>query len=81
MPIIHLRTKDISNINRKHKNQGLNNALQNYMFTMVTDPSENVSRESLRVLTELHRKRTWYSTIFSPHFLYSFLFLLLFVKE
>ncbi len=81
MPTIHFETEDITNINRKHKNQGLNNALQNYMFTMVTDPSENVARESLRVLTELHRKRTWYSSISFTSLSLIFFILIVILKE
>lgn len=50
---------DITNINKKHKNQNLNHALQNFMFTMMKDPNEMAAKESLKVMIELYRKRVW----------------------
>eukprot|EP01116_Phalansterium_solitarium_P020621 TRINITY_DN6131_c0_g3_i1.p1 TRINITY_DN6131_c0_g3~~TRINITY_DN6131_c0_g3_i1.p1 ORF type:complete len:836 (-),score=300.68 TRINITY_DN6131_c0_g3_i1:150-2657(-) len=50
---------DIKKINAKHRNNKLNTTLQNFMFTMMQDPSEIAAKKSLDVMVELYHKRIW----------------------
>jgi protein SDA1 len=51
---------DIEKSNKKKKNNQLNRTLQNFMYTMLKDTSQQANRESLGVMIELWRKRVWY---------------------
>lgn len=55
---------DIEKCNKKKKNLQLNKTLQNFMYTMLRDSSQQASRESLAVMIELWRKRVWYVFFF-----------------
>uniref|UniRef100_A0A6B2KY64 Protein SDA1 n=1 Tax=Arcella intermedia TaxID=1963864 RepID=A0A6B2KY64_9EUKA len=52
---------DISKENSKRKSVELNKALQNFMYTMLSEESSTTSapRESLKILIELFRKKIW----------------------
>lgn len=50
---------DIKNLNAKHKNNKINNALQNFMFTMMQDANEVCAKKAIDVMIELYRKRLW----------------------
>jgi protein SDA1 len=52
---------DIKNINEKHKNQKMNRTLQNFMYTMLNDPSDIAAKKSLDVMIDLYRKRIWFA--------------------
>lgn len=52
---------DIKNINEKHKNQKMNRTLQNFMYTMLNDPSDIAAKKSLDVMIDLNRKRIWFA--------------------
>ncbi len=57
---------DIKNINEKHKNQKMNRTLQNFMYTMLNDPSDIAAKKSLDVMIDLYRKRIWFASSPSP---------------
>eukprot|EP00092_Neocalanus_flemingeri_P019099 GFUD01020689.1.p1 GENE.GFUD01020689.1~~GFUD01020689.1.p1 ORF type:complete len:677 (-),score=233.24 GFUD01020689.1:31-2061(-) len=50
---------DIKNINAKGKDQKLNGALQNYMFTMLKDSATIAAKTSLDVMISLYKKNVW----------------------
>lgn len=50
---------DIKNINAKHKNNKVNNTLQNFMYTMLRDSNVLAAKKSLDVMVELYRKNVW----------------------
>mmetsp|Transcript_9692 Transcript_9692/g.35495 ORF Transcript_9692/g.35495 Transcript_9692/m.35495 type:complete len:750 (-) Transcript_9692:1617-3866(-) len=51
---------DIREVNKKHRNESTNKALQNFLFEMVADTeSESVARRSLSVLVDLYRRGVW----------------------
>eukprot|EP00163_Fabomonas_tropica_P018404 TRINITY_DN3270_c0_g1_i2.p1 TRINITY_DN3270_c0_g1~~TRINITY_DN3270_c0_g1_i2.p1 ORF type:complete len:710 (+),score=171.06 TRINITY_DN3270_c0_g1_i2:123-2252(+) len=50
---------DIKNLNNKHRNNKVNNALQNFMFTMLQDSSVVAARKSLDVMIELYERKIW----------------------
>ncbi|KAK4877569.1 hypothetical protein RN001_010075 [Aquatica leii] len=50
---------DIKNLNSKHKNGKLNATLQNFMFTMLRDPSTRAAKMSLDIMIELYKKNVW----------------------
>jgi len=52
---------DIKNLNEKHRNQKVNRTLQNFMYTMLNDPSEIAAKKSLDVMIDLYRKRIWFA--------------------
>jgi protein SDA1 len=53
--------KDIKNLNRKHKNNRVNNSLQNFLLTMMEHYSSypKAARKAHQILIELYRKRIW----------------------
>lgn len=50
---------DIKAQNRKHRNERLNRALQNFMYSMLADDNETAAKKSLAVLMELYRRGVW----------------------
>ncbi|XP_042323222.1 protein SDA1 homolog [Sceloporus undulatus] len=50
---------DIKNVNAKHKNNKLNTALQNFMYTMLQDSNPTAAKISLDVMIELYRRNIW----------------------
>jgi protein SDA1 len=50
---------DVRNINRQTNNQQLNKTLQNFMFTMISDPNPIAAKKSLDVMIELYRRKVW----------------------
>ncbi|XP_054612865.1 protein SDA1 homolog [Dunckerocampus dactyliophorus] len=50
---------DIKNINAKHKNNKVNTALQNFMYTMLTDRNPIAAKISLDVMVELYKRNIW----------------------
>merc|ERR1712130_609194 len=50
---------DIKNINANGKDQKLNGALQNYMFTMLKDNVTIAAKTSLDVMISLYKKNVW----------------------
>ena len=51
---------DVREVNKKHRNEGINKALQNFLFEMVADTeSESVARRALSVLVSLYRRGVW----------------------
>ena len=50
---------DIKNINANGKDQKLNGALQNYMFTMLKDNATIAAKTSLDVMISLYKKNVW----------------------
>ena len=50
---------DIKNINSKHKNNQVNTALQNFMFSMLKESSATAAKMSVDVMIELYRKNIW----------------------
>lgn len=50
---------DIKNINAKHKNNKVNTALQNFMYTMLRDSNATAAKISLDVMIELYKRNIW----------------------
>eukprot|EP01117_Protostelium_nocturnum_P009869 TRINITY_DN3518_c0_g3_i2.p1 TRINITY_DN3518_c0_g3~~TRINITY_DN3518_c0_g3_i2.p1 ORF type:complete len:598 (-),score=268.80 TRINITY_DN3518_c0_g3_i2:559-2352(-) len=50
---------DIKNLNLKHRNNKVNNTLQNFMFGMLQDSSEIAARKSMEIMIELYRRKIW----------------------
>uniref|UniRef100_A0A8D2NQB7 Protein SDA1 n=1 Tax=Zosterops lateralis melanops TaxID=1220523 RepID=A0A8D2NQB7_ZOSLA len=50
---------DIKNVNAKHKNNKVNTALQNFMYTMLRDSHPTAAKISLDVMVELYRRNIW----------------------
>lgn len=50
---------DIRRLNMKHKSNGVNKALQNFMYTMLQDASEVAAKRSLDVMVDLYRRGIW----------------------
>merc|ERR1712106_1228858 len=50
---------DIKNINANGRDQKLNGALQNYMFTMLKDNATIAAKTSLDVMISLYKKNVW----------------------
>ncbi|NXL75531.1 SDA1 protein, partial [Leptocoma aspasia] len=50
---------DIKNVNAKHKNNKVNTALQNFMYTMLRDSNPTAAKISLDVMIELYRRNIW----------------------
>ncbi|TPX49924.1 hypothetical protein SeMB42_g01473 [Synchytrium endobioticum] len=50
---------DIKSQNAKGKNNKLNKALQNFMYTMLKDPSDIAARKSLEAMIDLYKKNIW----------------------
>ena len=58
----NLRThiiQDIKNSSAKHKNNKLNRAVQNFMYTMLKDENEIAAKMSLEIMIELYKKNVW----------------------
>nr|XP_033816776.1 protein SDA1 homolog isoform X2 [Geotrypetes seraphini] len=53
---------DIKNINSKHKNNKVNTALQNFMYTMLRDSNAIAAKISLDVMIELYTRNIWNDT-------------------
>ncbi|XP_030046506.1 protein SDA1 homolog isoform X1 [Microcaecilia unicolor] len=53
---------DIKNINSKHKNNKVNTALQNFMYTMLRDSNVLAAKISLDVMIELYTRNIWNDT-------------------
>ncbi|XP_043828701.1 protein SDA1 homolog [Dromiciops gliroides] len=58
---VHIVT-DIKNINAKHKNNKVNVALQNFMYTMLRDSNATAAKISLDVMIELYKRNIWNDT-------------------
>ncbi len=50
---------DIRNVNKRGRNDGVNRALQTFMFTMLKDENVTAAKKSLDVMISLYRKRVW----------------------
>eukprot|EP00049_Salpingoeca_infusionum_P011486 m.199465 g.199465 ORF g.199465 m.199465 type:complete len:726 (+) comp14947_c0_seq1:78-2255(+) len=67
---------DIRKLNQKHRNNAVNKALQNFMFTMLQDSNLIAAKKSLDCMIELYIKGVWrdvktvnviITACFSPH--------------
>ncbi|KAL4857462.1 hypothetical protein ACK3TF_002330 [Chlorella vulgaris] len=52
-------TADIKNANRKQRNERLNRAVQNFMYSVIQDEHEGSAKKGLAVLTEMWRRHVW----------------------
>lgn len=52
-------TSDIKNSNRKGRNERLNRAVQNFMYSVIQDEHEGAAKKGLAVLTEMWRRNVW----------------------
>lgn len=50
---------DIKNINKKHRNNKVNTALQNFLFTALRDSHPIAVKMSLDIMIELYRRNIW----------------------
>ncbi|KAH7515628.1 hypothetical protein FEM48_Zijuj10G0046600 [Ziziphus jujuba var. spinosa] len=50
----------IRKMNKKHKNEAKNRALQNILFAMLQQEDEAKAKRSLITLCELHRRKVWF---------------------
>ncbi|GIM11976.1 hypothetical protein Vretimale_15407, partial [Volvox reticuliferus] len=50
---------DLKAANRKTRNERLNRAVQNFMYTVVSDENESAAKRGLAVLTEMWRRHVW----------------------
>ena len=50
---------DIKAANRKHQNDTLNRAIQNFLYGALEDPHEAAAKKSLAVLIELWQRQVW----------------------
>ncbi|KXZ52362.1 hypothetical protein GPECTOR_10g996 [Gonium pectorale] len=50
---------DLKAANRKTRNERLNRAVQNFMYTVVSDDNEAAAKRGLAVLTEMWRRHVW----------------------
>ncbi|KAM7274756.1 hypothetical protein ACFE04_016622 [Oxalis oulophora] len=50
----------IKRMNKNHKNETVNRALQNILFSMLQQEDEGRARRSLITLCELHRRKVWF---------------------
>jgi protein SDA1 len=50
---------DITNMNKKQRNEKLNRSLQNFMYTVLASDSDTAAKKSLDVMVELYRRRVW----------------------
>ncbi|GFQ64741.1 protein SDA1 homolog, partial [Trichonephila clavata] len=50
---------DLKRINSKHKNVKVNNALQNFMYSMLSDNHITAARMSLEIMIDLYRRNIW----------------------
>ncbi len=56
---MHLTAPDIKNSNQKARNERLNRAIQNFLYSLMQDDNEMAAKKSLAVLTELWRRHVW----------------------
>ncbi|KAI7837441.1 hypothetical protein COHA_008699 [Chlorella ohadii] len=52
-------TADIKNSNKKQRNERLNRAVQNFMYSVIQDEHEGAAKKGLAVLTEMWRRHVW----------------------
>jgi protein SDA1 len=57
--VYHHIVADIRRHNKNRRNVSLNKQLQNFMFTMLQDPSQIAQKKSLDVMVELYRRNIW----------------------
>ncbi|KAG2439494.1 hypothetical protein HXX76_004848 [Chlamydomonas incerta] len=50
---------DLKAANKKSRNERLNRAVQNFMYTVVSDENEAAAKRGLSVLTEMWRRHVW----------------------
>lgn len=55
---------DLTNLNRKHKNNKLNKVLQNYIYKVLEEAENNsekglAARQAIGICCELFRKQVW----------------------
>ncbi|PNW82173.1 hypothetical protein CHLRE_06g277050v5 [Chlamydomonas reinhardtii] len=50
---------DLKAANKKCRNERLNRAVQNFMYTVVSDDNEAAAKRGLAVLTEMWRRHVW----------------------
>lgn len=50
---------DLKAANRKTRNERLNRAVQNFMYSVVSDENESAAKRGLAVLTEMWRRHVW----------------------
>uniref|UniRef100_A0A2P2IYR4 Protein SDA1 n=1 Tax=Rhizophora mucronata TaxID=61149 RepID=A0A2P2IYR4_RHIMU len=50
----------IRRMNKKHKNEAKNRALQNILFPLLRQENEALAKRSLTTLCELHRRKVWF---------------------
>ncbi|KAE8687957.1 OSBP(oxysterol binding protein)-related protein 1D isoform 1 [Hibiscus syriacus] len=50
----------IRRMNKNHKNEAMNRALQNVLFTLLQQEGEAKAKRSLITLSELHRRKVWF---------------------
>ncbi|GLC55364.1 hypothetical protein PLESTB_000976900 [Pleodorina starrii] len=50
---------DLKAANRKTRNERLNRAVQNFMYSVVSDENEAAAKRGLAVLTEMWRRHVW----------------------
>lgn len=63
---------DIKGINKKQRNNRINNALQNFLFNIMQDPNNSTAKKAHEIMIELYKRKVWYSFqyIKSIHFLF-----------
>ena len=52
-------TSSIKNSNKKGRNDRLNRAIQNYLYSVMEDEHEGTAKRGLAVLTEMWRRQIW----------------------
>lgn len=52
-------TADIKNSNKRGRNERLNRAVQNFMYSVIQDEHEGAAKKGLAVLTEMWRRHVW----------------------
>lgn len=57
--IIWLVGADVKSANQKQRNERLNRALQNFLYSCISSEGEAAAKSALAVLTELWRRQVW----------------------
>ena len=57
--LYHHIVNDIRRLNSRKRDEKVNRALQNFMYTMLQDPTKVAARKSLEVMIELFRMGIW----------------------
>ncbi|KAF5746528.1 protein SDA1 [Tripterygium wilfordii] len=52
--------QSVRRMNKKHKNEAVNRALQSIVFSMLQQEDEAKAKRSLTILCELHRRKVWF---------------------